>query len=454
MKRVLCHALRFAFGREDRLRIPLGLSLRMFLVRFWDFNVPAKDPLHRSVDGTRAQIFLVCGILSALLPGASSLGGDEAERRRHLVEQELIPAGIESQAVIQSVLSTPRHEFVPRDQRQMAYFDMALPIGNEQTISSPFIVAFMTQVAQPKPTDRVLEIGTGSGYQAAIISPLVKDVYTIEIVEELGERARKTLKRLGYENVHVKIGDGFKGWPEYAPFDIILVTCSPEDVPRPLIEQLQEGGKLVIPVGERYQQTLYLMTKKEGELVREPLHPTLFVPMTGEAEAQRVRQPDPQTVTVVNGSFEHDAEGSVGIPGWYYERQVAIVEISGASLQAHAIHFSNTSPGRASHLLQGLALDGRHVSKIKIKARIRFENVTKGPQEAMQPAVAMSFYDSHRATVSERWLGPWTGTKGWHTVEGEFPVGKNVREAILRLGLFGGTGEFFVDEVEITKVSR
>ncbi len=312
----------------------------------------------------------------------------------------------------------------------------------------------MTQAAEPKSSDRVLEIGTGSGYQAAIISPLVKDVYTIEIVEELGERAQKTLKRLGYKNVHVKIGDGFEGWAEHAPYDIILVTCSPEDVPRPLVDQLKEGGKLVIPVGERYQQTLYLMTKTDGELVREPLHPTLFVPMTGEAESRRSRLPDPQTITVVNGSFEADTEGKVGIPGWYYERQAEQVLVDGTSQQTHAIRFHNETPGRAAHLLQGLALDGRYISKIKIKARIRLKNVQKGPQEPMQPAIALSFYDSHRATVAERWLGPWTGTKEWHSVEGEVPVAKNVREAILRLGLFGGTGEFEVDEVALSKVNR
>ncbi len=143
---------------------------------------------------------------------------------------------------------------------------MALPIGDSQTISSPFIVALMTAALDPQPTDKVLEIGTGSGYQAAVLSPLVEHVYSIEIVEELGQTAKRTLSRLDYKNVSTRIGDGFLGWPNAAPFDKIIVTCSPESVPRPLIEQLREGGQMIIPVGERYQQTLYRMTKKDGEL--------------------------------------------------------------------------------------------------------------------------------------------------------------------------------------------
>src|SRR3990172_12411296 len=143
---------------------------------------------------------------------------------------------------------------------------MALPIGDQQTISPPFVVAYMTQEVDPQPTDRVLETATGSGYQAAVLSPLVRNVYTIEIVEPLGKRAARTLKKLGYKNVFVKVGDGYQGWPDAAPFDKIIVTCSPEKVPQPLVDQLRDGGLMVIPVGERYQQTLYSMRKANGEL--------------------------------------------------------------------------------------------------------------------------------------------------------------------------------------------
>src|SRR3990172_6053762 len=181
---------------------------------------------------------------------------------------------------------------------------MALPIGDQQTISPPFVVAYMTQEIAPHPTDRVLEIGTGSGYQAAVLSPLVRDVYTIEIVEPLGRRAARTLKRLGYKNVFAKVGDGYLGWPDAAPFDKIVVTCSPEKVPQPLVDQLREGGLMVIPVGERYQQTLFLMRETGGKLQSEALRPTLFVPMTGAAEEKRRVQPDPTNPQLTNGNFE------------------------------------------------------------------------------------------------------------------------------------------------------
>jgi protein-L-isoaspartate(D-aspartate) O-methyltransferase len=150
-----------------------------------------------------------------------------------MVDKEIVAAGVKNERVIKAMRDTPRHEFVPIGNRERAYLDMALPIGSGQTISPPFVVASMTEAIDPQPDDKVLEIGTGSGYQAAILSPLVKDVYTIEIVEQLSTRATRVLKHLGYKNVHTRAGDGYKGWPEVAPFDKIIVTCSPEEVPKP-----------------------------------------------------------------------------------------------------------------------------------------------------------------------------------------------------------------------------
>ena len=165
--------------------------------------------------------------------------------RLEMVENAVVAAGIEDERVIQSLRDTRRHEFVPRNVRHQAYLDAGIPIGEKQTISSPFIVAYMTQSLDPQVTDKVLEIGTGSGYQAAVLSPLVAKVYSIEIVRSLGERAERTLKKLNYKNVHTKVGDGFKGWPDAAPFDKIIVTCSPEDIPQPLVDQLVEGLSLI-----------------------------------------------------------------------------------------------------------------------------------------------------------------------------------------------------------------
>ena len=196
-----------------------------------------------------------------------------------MVQQQLVARGINNERVLAAMGKVPREEFVPLDLRTETYEDGPLPIGHGQTISQPYIVAFMTQQLQPKPSDRVLEIGTGSGYQAAILAELVSDVYTIEIVQPLAKTAEATLQRLGYKNVHIKMGDGYKGWPEEAPFDAIIVTCAPDKVPQPLVDQLKDDGRMVIPVGERFAQELYLLEKKNGQLKESVTLPVRFVPM-------------------------------------------------------------------------------------------------------------------------------------------------------------------------------
>lgn len=211
---------------------------------------------------------------------------DTFSQARHLmVAEQLAPPArdITDARVLAAMREVPRHEFVPARWRDEAYEDHPLPIGHGQTISQPYVVAFMTQEVKPAETDRVLEIGTGSGYQAAVLSRLVKEVCSVEIVPELGRHAEATLRRLGYTNVCVRIGDGFQGWPEKAPFDAIIVTCAPEKVPPPLIAQLKEGGRMIIPVG-RYSQRLVLLSKRQGRLERREVLPVRFVPMTGQAE--------------------------------------------------------------------------------------------------------------------------------------------------------------------------
>jgi len=201
-----------------------------------------------------------------------------------MVQQQLVPRGIHDGRVLAAMAKVPREEFVPPESRAASYEDGPLPIGHGQTISQPYIVAFMTEQLRPKPSDRVLEVGTGSGYQAAILAGLVKDVYTIEIIDALAKDAEATLQRLGYKNVHVRVGDGYRGWPEYAPFDAITVTCAPDHVPQPLIDQLKEGGRMIIPVGGFGNQELYLLEKKNGQLQRRSVLPVRFVPMAGEAQ--------------------------------------------------------------------------------------------------------------------------------------------------------------------------
>jgi protein-L-isoaspartate(D-aspartate) O-methyltransferase len=186
--------------------------------------------------------------------------------------------------VLTAMGKVPRHEFVPVRLRSQAYLNRPLPIGHGQPISEPYVVAFMTEKIEPQPTDRVLEIGTGSGYQAAVLAELTDEVYTIEIIQDLANRSASTLQRLGYTNVYSRAGDGYKGWPEAAPFDAIIVTCSPEKVPQPLIDQLKEGGRMIIPLGSSHKQELVLLRKHDGRLDRQAVLPIHFVPMTGQAQ--------------------------------------------------------------------------------------------------------------------------------------------------------------------------
>lgn len=375
--------------------------------------------------------------------------------RNRMVDEAVVAAGVSDPRVIASMRATPRHEFVSPQWRKQAYYDMSLPIGFQQTISAPFIVAFMTQSLDPKPTDKVLEIGTGSGYQAAVLSPLVAEVYSIEIVEGLGKKAERTLNRLGYDNLFTKVGDGFQGWAEHAPFDKIIVTCSPERVPRPLIEQLVEGGLIVIPTGERYQQTLYLMRKTGGELKAEALRPTLFVPMTGVAEDNRQLRADPANPNVVNGSFEEPVDEKGFVPGWYYQRHVQCSEGDEAPEGRKIVRLANEDLGRSAHLLQGFPIDGRQVRELELEAWVKYEDLWFDRRTKEFPAVAITLYDENRKELGASWIGPLRGTaKNWKKLTKSLRVPLQAREGILRIGLFGATGELLVDGVQMTPRPR
>ena len=231
----------------------------------------------------RVWQWLAVAVLAAGGCGQKALQpSDFAAQRQQMVERQLMTRGINDQRVLAAMAKVPREEFVTQEARSASYEDGPLPIGYGQTISQPYIVAFMTEQLRPKPSDRVLEIGTGSGYQAAILAELVSDVYSIEIVEPLAKNAEATLHQFGYKNVHLKIGDGYKGWPDAAPFDAIIVTCAPDKVPQPLIDQLKDGGRMVIPVGDIFAQQLYLLEKKNGQLKQSATLPVRFVPMSSE----------------------------------------------------------------------------------------------------------------------------------------------------------------------------
>ncbi len=397
---------------------------------------------------------LGCGMVLQTASAGLGQGRQALEKdRSQMVEQAIIGGGITDPRVIEVMRTVPRHEFVPLALRKKAYWDMSLPIGEGQTISAPSIVAFMTEQIQPQPGDRVLEIGTGSGYQAAVLSGLVREVYTIEIVPPLGHHAEKVLKQLHYDNVHVKVGDGFQGWPQHAPFDKIIVTCSPESIPQALQEQLKEGGRMVIPIGERYQQNLMILKKVEGKLVTEGMKPTLFVPMTGLAEDRRKVLPDPSRPTLYNGDFEETLEGQEDTPaGWYFLRQMTLVTAADAPSGQRYAAFKNAEPGRPSLALQGMGVDGLQVKQLKITLHLRGEDVRPGPAPSDTAMLEIVYYDENRADAGRAMMGPWRGTFGWQVQSARIDVPARAREAIVRVGLHGATGRLWVDNIQVEGV--
>jgi protein-L-isoaspartate(D-aspartate) O-methyltransferase len=224
--------------------------------------------------------WLGCGMSSRDAPPAAD---EYTEPRARMVREQLVARGIRDERVLAAMGRVPRHELVPEALREEAYEDGPLPIGEGQTISQPYIVAAMSEAAVLTGGERVLEVGTGSGYQAAVLSALAREVYTIELEPDLAARAQRDLTRLGCTNVHTRTGDGYRGWPEAAPFDAILVTAAPESVPPPLLEQLKVGGRLVIPVGAFHDQELWVYTKTERGVERRHLFPVRFVPLRGDA---------------------------------------------------------------------------------------------------------------------------------------------------------------------------
>jgi protein-L-isoaspartate(D-aspartate) O-methyltransferase len=245
-------------------------------------------------EGSPAVAFVLAGAW-LVAPLATAADDDYAAARARLLEE--IDEGVREtrdylgfdtlDPRVRAALGTvPRHELVPEDERDRAYEDRPLPIGYGQTISQPYIVAIMTALLELEPTDRVLEVGTGSGYQAAILAELTREVYSIEIIEALGRRAKENLARLGYERIHLRVGDGYDGWPEAAPFDAIIVTAAASHVPPPLLRQLEPGGRMIVPVGSRFvtQQLVLVEKDAEGEITTRQILPVVFVPLTGAGQ--------------------------------------------------------------------------------------------------------------------------------------------------------------------------
>ncbi len=410
--------------------------------------------LRRSSNFSSVSILLVlvCFVVSESRVYGQKSDPTRAARNR-MVSEFIEREGVTNPRVLESMRQVPRHEFVASQYRKDAYVDTAIPIGFKQTISPPFIVAYMTQTIDPQPEDRILEIGTGSGYQAAVLANLCKEVYSIEIVEPLGKSAQERLHRLKYDNVTTKIGDGYLGWEEHAPFDKIIVTCSPENVPKPLIDQLKEGGRMLVPLGERYQQVFHQFEKKNGKLEEKTLISTLFVPMTGESEEQRKVKPDPLHPKILNGDFESDDDDDGYADHWHYQRQTKLVE-EGASEGKRCIFFESNEPGRISQALQAAAIDGTKIGALNIRVRYKSEDVKSGTIEYEVGAVQIHFFDENRRIFNTQYLGPWTGTEDWTTVTKTIVVPPKAREMIIRIGLNGATGKLWLDDLTMSVKPR
>ncbi len=257
--------------------------------------------------------------------------------------------------------------------------------------------------------------------------------------------AAETLTRLGYDNIKTKIGDGYQGWAEHAPFDKIIVTCSPEDIPQPLVDQLKDGGRLVVPLGERYQQTMCLFGKADGRLTKQRLDPTLFVPMTGQAEVEREVQADPDRPVVVNGDFE-EASGKQPV-GWYYMRQASIENDPGKGHRYLALQ--NSEPGRTAMAIQAVGIDGRHAREVEVSLRVSGQQLASGPEVSQRPGFIIMFFDENRDPAGKFGIGPWQGSFHWTDQQLHIKVPRNARFASFELGLWGGTGKLSVDQVRL-----
>ncbi len=411
----------------------------------------------RVMPTTLSNIIRISLVALAILANVSSCLSQSRDRfseiRRRMVAEVIEAEGITNPLVLAAMRNVPRHEFVSGPLRARAYQDTALPIGSQQTISPPYIVAYMTDTIDPQPEDRVLEVGTGSGYQAAVLAEIVKEVYSVEIVSTLAKSAARRLTKLDYDNIKVRDGDGYEGWAEHAPFDKVIVTCSPESVPQPLIDQLRDGGMMIIPKGQRYQQSFYLLQKEGGVLKEKKLVPTLFVPMTGESEEQRRIQPDPRHPRLVNGDFEIDGNEDGRVDGWHYQRQAEMCTENPMKGPV-CLRFSNQVPGQLSQALQGCAVSGRNVVALDFAVWARVDSVVPGPSATDFAAVVIHFYDSVRREVGVQILSRWRGTANWQQTRRRIQVPPNVREIVIRIGLNGATGTLDLDDFQMAPVAR
>ena len=387
-------------------------------------------------------VFAVAALCRQVGHAAQSLR-DWRRLANKMVDEEVVAAGVTNERVLRAMRDTPRHEFVPPNQRRLAYYDMALPIGDEQTISPPFVVAYMTEEIDPQPTDRVLEIGTGSGYQAAVLSPLVKDVYTIEIVEPLGKRAardaqaarlqerprqsRRRLPRLArsravrQDHRHLLAGKSAAAARRSTP------RRRPDDRSR---RRALSAEPVSLPQARRRTR----IRSAQGDALRAHDRRGRSAARSEARSAPIRKSPTAASKKRSKSTTQKNPEPS----GWHYQRQLTLEDDAATAPDGrHFVTFKNKEPGLAAHALQGFAIDGRKISKLKLDFSVRGQNIRPGSKPNEWPMIVFTFYDDRRAVIDEARVGPFDGTFDWRSRSDTISVPLKARECIFRIGLLG-----------------
>lgn len=379
---------------------------------------------------------------------------------RKMVEREILPQHEwEDPIVLSAIMRTARDRFVPASYKKTAFRDLAVPLGRSRYQQAPSLLAYMTEELDVRPDEKVLHIGTGSGYYTAVLSLLAKEVYTVELDETLGNRASQTFEKLAYTNIYTKIADGYDGWEEHAPFDRIVFTCSPETVPEPLVKQLREGGVMIVPLGEPFRQVLYRCKKKGEELQKEFLLPYPFELMEGEAQSRRQTKPDPERPELSNGHFERFHEN--GEPyGWFSMTNAIVREVPDAPEGRHFLKLEvnsfSSDEARFARAEQSFALEGKNVSRLHLEAFLRGDRLETLSARNVRASASMILlcYDESDRLLQRYDLAPVSGSFDWKAFQCEISVPKKTKKATLILTLSDRTGTLEFDALSVRKAGK
>ncbi len=389
--------------------------------------------------------------LMSFQPAAAQSGLRELlEARRRMVNEEISAQGIENERLLTAMREVPREQFLPLSKRNLAYLNVAVTYGDGHIILPPLVTAHLIEQVDPQKNDKVLVIGSGSGYSTALLSRMCREVDAVEIDPVVAKSAEETLARLKYTNVRMRIGDGFEGWKEHAPYQRIIVECSPENVPQPLVDQLAEGGMLLVPVGDEFDQTMHLCKKENGKLSTLSLWPTLLLPMKGKAEELRSQSDKPRDPTLLNSGFEELVPQTKDVPAaWVYVRQGRAIADRSCPEGNNSMSFTNVTPGVVATAIQAFPVDGKKISELGIACKVWGMDIRPGQTRQQLPRVEVRFFDEKRRLVGGDWMGGWNMSFTWIKKDHVFAVPRLAKFAVIRIGLGGATGEIKFDDFKL-----